>query len=195
MADLAPRPALAGLDLPLTFGGVTLAAGEDAPMLSLAPFRGRAGAVAEALGAALPGPGRAAALGAGSRLIWAGLDLWLLRGADATPALASRLAEDAAVTDQTDGWAALRLVGAGAPEVLARLVPIDLAPAAFPPDAVARTGLRHIACVLIAASDGCDVLVTRSLAASAAHEIETAMRAVAARAALRSDPDARPGNR
>ena len=74
----------------------------------------------------LPEPGRTAGLADGGRLIWAGLDLWLLRGPRATPALAARLADLAAVTDQSDGWTALTPDRAGAAEVLARLVPIDL---------------------------------------------------------------------
>ena len=87
MADLAPRRPLEGFDLPLTAGAATLDAPPEAPMVSIAPFRGRAAAVAGMLGAgaALPGPGETVVLGDGSRLIWAGLDLWLLRGAGATP--------------------------------------------------------------------------------------------------------------
>jgi heterotetrameric sarcosine oxidase gamma subunit len=184
VAELVARPAWAGIDLPTTSGGVTLAAAPEAPMLSLAPFRGRAAAVGDLLGAALPEAGRTARLDDASELIWAGLDLWLLRGPRATPDLAARLADVAAVTDQSDGWTALALTGAGAAAVLARLVPIDLAPAAFPPGAVARTELRHMMCVILAREDGVELFVMRSFTESAAHEIATAMRAVAARAQL-----------
>jgi len=38
-----------------------------------------------------------------------------------------------AVVDQSDGWAALRVTGAGAVDVLARLVPVDLRPQVFRP--------------------------------------------------------------
>ncbi len=86
------------------------------------------------------------------------------------------------MTDQSDGWTGLILTGAGAADVLARLVPLDLAPDAFPPGATARTELRHIMCALTALDGGgYEILVMRSFTGSAVHEIETAMRAVAAR--------------
>lgn len=184
MADLAPRPALAGLHLPQIAGGVALAAAAEAPMLSIAPFRGRAAALAGPLGAAPPDPGRLVALDDGSELIWAGLDLWLLRGPAATPALAERLADLAAVTDQSDGWTALALTGTGAAAVLARLAPLDLAAAAFPPGSAARTELRHMMCAILAREGGFELLVMRSFTETAAREIAHAMRAVAARTAL-----------
>lgn len=182
MDELSPRAAWAGLDLPLAVGGVTLTALPEAPMVSVAPFRGRSGAVADALGAPLPEAGRIAALTDGSRVLWSGLDQWFLRG----PAgdVEGLLAGLAAVTDQSDGWTALALVGPGAAEVLARLVPVDLDPAAFQPGAVARTQLRHMMCVLIAVEDGFEILVMRSFTRTAVHDIAAAMRAVAARAQL-----------
>lgn len=182
MADLAARHVLEGFDLPVTIGGVTLAAAADAPLFSVAPFRGRAGAVAAALGVDLPPPGRAADPPTGGRLIWAGLDLWLLRGPAADPTKA--LAGLAAVTDQSDGWTTLVLSGAGACDVLARLAPIDLDPAAFPPDAVARTQLKHMICLLARTAEGFEIAVMRSFALTAVHDLQTAMRRLAARAAL-----------
>jgi len=184
VADLAPRPAWAGLDLPAIFGGVTLAAPPETPMRSIAPYRNRAAALDEALGAPLPEPGRSVELADGLRLIWAGLDLWFLRGPGATAEFAERIASHAAVTDQSDGWTALALTGTGAADVLARLVPLDLDPAAFPPGAAARTELRHIACLIRAMDGGFELLVMRSFTATAVHEIAAAMRAVAARAEL-----------
>lgn len=194
MADLAPRPAAPGLEAPLVAGGVTLAAVPEAPMLSIAPFRGRKPALAEVLGAELPDPGGFRRLEDGAELIWAGLDLWLLRGLRATPDLAGRLANLAAVTDQSDGWTALALSGPGAADALARLVPLDLAPAGFPSGSAARTELRHMACLILARADGFELLVMRSFAASAIHEIAVAMRSVAARALL-SGPERPPSFR
>ncbi len=184
MADLAPRPAWAGLDLPMAFGGVTLAAAPEAAMLDIAPFRGRAAQVGAILGAPLPPPGRTATLADGARLIWAGLDHWLLRGPCATAETAARLEAHAAVTRQSDGWTALALGGGGAAEVLARLVPLDLAAAVFPPGAAARTELRHMMCLILAREHGFEILVLRSFTVSAVHEIGIAMRSVAARARL-----------
>lgn len=184
MADLAPRSALAGLDLPLMRGGVTLAAAADAPMLAIVPFRGRASAVAGALGVDLPEPGGSVMLPDGSRLVWAGLDHWLLRGAAAEAALAERLAADAAAVDVSDGWAALTLAGARRGDVLARLVPIDLDPGVRPPGSAAHTLLRHVPCVILVRADGVLVLVPRSYARTAVEDIARAMDAVAARGRL-----------
>jgi len=181
VAEFAPRGAFAGAGLPLVAGAARLSALPEAAVVSLAPFRGRAAAVEAALGAALPDPGGTAALADGSRLIWAGIDLWLLRG-PAAEAAAARLEGDAAVTDQTDGWAGLAIEGAAAAEVLARLVPLDLA--AMAPGRAAASGLKHVACLILAREGGFEALVPRSFAGTAVHEIGAAMRSVAARARL-----------
>ncbi len=184
MDELVARPAWAGLDLPLSLGGVTLSILPDGPLASLAPLRGQERAVADALGAALPGPGRMVALPGGGRLIWNGLGRYLLAGA----APDARLAGRAALVDQSDGWTGLALTGAGAAVVLARLVPLDLAPVAFPAGGVARSLLGHVDCLLIAGTAGFEILVARSFTRTAVHDIETAMRAVAARRALPQGP-------
>lgn len=179
MAELEPSPPRVALDLPFTAGAATLAALPEAAMLEVLPFRGRAAEVGAALGVPLPGPGRVAAAPGGGALIWAGLDRWLLRG----PAEA-RLEGIAAAIDQSDGWVGLALGGAAAREALARLVPLDLAAAAFPEGSAARTGLRHVPCLLLAVAEGFEILVPRSYAGVAVAEIAEAMRAVAARAAI-----------
>lgn len=184
MTELAPRPALAGLDLPARHGGAVLAAGPEAAMASVAPFRGKAATVGATLGAALPAAGRHVELAGGGRLIRAGLDVWFVRGGAAAPDLSARLAGDAAVTDQSDGWAALTLRGDAAADVLARLVPLDLDVSAFAPGSAAATLLRHVPCLLLAAGDGFEILVPRSFALTAAHDVVAAMQAVAARARL-----------
>jgi len=73
---------------------------------------------------------------------------------------------------------ALKAIGLG-------LVAIDLGPRAFPEGATARTGLGHMmALVHRSSARSFTILVFRSMAASAIHEIEGAMKALAARAAL-----------
>ena len=52
---------------------------------------------------------------------------WLVEGRGAGE-VADWLGGLAAVTDQSDAWAGLRLAGDAAREVLARLVPLDLGP-------------------------------------------------------------------
>jgi sarcosine oxidase subunit gamma len=184
VADLAPRSAFAGLDLPLMRGGVTLAAAGDAPMLAIVPFRGGATAVASSLGADLPEPGGSVTLADGSLLLWAGLDHWLLRGEAADAALADRLVAKAAAVDVSDGWAALTLAGSRSRDVLARLVPIDLDPGVRPAGSAATSLLRNVPCVLVVRSGDVLMLVPRSYARSAVEDIARAMEAVAARARL-----------
>jgi len=86
-----------------------------------------------------------------------------------------------AVTDQSDGWVWLRLVGPKATDVLARLVPLDLRPAAFPDDACAKTLLGHMPVLITRSAAGFDLLTFRSMAQTAIHELECAMKAVVAR--------------
>ncbi|MBP7003200.1 sarcosine oxidase subunit gamma family protein [Amaricoccus sp.] len=183
MAELASGDAPGMAGLPLAVGGATLAALPEAAMAEILPFRDGAAAVAAALGAALPAPGRATALGDGSTLAWLGLDRWLLRG-PAAAGLAGRLGGAAAVIDQSDGWIALSLAGPAAAGVLARLLPLDLAPEAFPPDAACRSALRHVPCLVLGAAAGFGILAPRSYGASVISELAEAMRSVAARAAI-----------
>ena len=120
MADLAPRSPFDGLGLPRAAGAATLEATETVRRTAVAPFAGRAAAVEAALGAALPPPGASGAW-PGGRILWIGLDLWLVEG-NAPPSLDGL----AAASDQSDAWAGLRLTGADAEAVLARLHEADL---------------------------------------------------------------------
>jgi methylglutamate dehydrogenase subunit D len=169
--------ALDGLDLPLAVGGAVLEELAIGRLSSVAPFRGRKDAVGTALGADLPAPGDAVPA-AGGRVLWSGIGQWFVQG------LVPDLTGLAAVTDQSDAWAGLRLSGADAAEVLARLVPLDLHPDACPPGRVARTLLRHLACLIVPGDEEFEILVMRSFARTAVDDLATAMRAVAARAAL-----------
>ncbi len=180
MADLTATPATAGRDLPIRTGETVLSALPPGPRWSLAPFRGRTATVAEALGG-LPAPGAVRHLPEGGRVIWAGLDLWLVEGPRPTTA-------DAAVTDQTDAWAGLRLEGAGARATLARLLPIDLDPKVLPDDRALRSVLHHTPCLLVTAAGGFDLMVPRSYTRTTVHHLTTAMSSVAAAEALRVAP-------
>jgi sarcosine oxidase subunit gamma len=189
---LTPRDPLAGLHLPLTHGGAMLGAGAEGALVSVAPFRGQESEVSAILerhvGAALPDPGQIAE-GTSGRAIWMGLGLTFAELPEpGAPDLMAALAPHAAVTDQSDAWAALTLTGPHARAVLARLIPLDLDPAAFPLGHVARTQLRHMMCALLATEGGFRLLVLRSFARTAVHDLETAMASVAARAEL-AGPD------
>ncbi len=178
MADLAAAGPFEGLGLPVAASRGRLSPLPPVLRTSVAPFAGQEAAVAARLGMALPPPGRAQALPQG-RVVWAAIGLWLVEG----PAVAG-LDGLAALADQTDAWAGLALAGPNAEAVLARLVPLDLAPQAFPEGTAARSQLRHLPLLIVREADGFELLVPRSTAATAVREIAEAMRGVAARASL-----------
>lgn len=177
MAELVARGACDGLGLPLEAGACRLVEGPVVPRHAVAPFVGRANAVAVALGGALP-RGRAMTFGSG-RILPLALGQWLVEGT-----LPEGIAAEAAVSAQSDAWAALSLSGSAVRAVLARLLPLDLDPAVFPEGSVARSLLRHVPVIVEARAAGVDLLVPRSFAATAVEEIDGAMRGVAGRAAL-----------
>ncbi len=177
MAELAAEGPFDTL-LPAS-GEATLAALPEVARVAIAPFAGRRETVSEVLhgriGAALPEPGRA-----NGSVTWAGMGQWLINGSKSGQ-VAGWLDGLAAVTDQSDAWAAISLAGAAAPDVLARLVPLDLDPGAFPPGTAARTLLRHAPLLIIAHEAWFELLVPRSYARVAVRELGMAMRRMAGR--------------
>ncbi len=86
------------------------------------------------------------------------------------------------MTDQSDGWAGLRLEGPDAAEGLARLVPVDLA-ALAPPSAI-RSQINHLPLLLIhPAPEVFDLWSFRSMAGTLVHEVQAALTGLAARRA------------
>lgn len=180
MVDLIAVTPAAGI-LPLSVGGVELTEVLTGTVTSLAPFQGQAGAVAQALQAALgvgfPGPNESLTLG-DVRVVWAGIGRAMVIGAPVPEALAAM----AAVVDQSDSMAVVRVTGPGVEQVLARLVPIDLRLSVFAEGATARTMLGHMTVTLTRiAPEVIEVMAMRSMAATLVHEIAEAARGVAAR--------------
>lgn len=177
MPELIAKSALQGRTL--TAGTVTLAEVDVGPITSIAVFPGGAKAVAKGLkvlGLAMPEPNTFVEK-KGARIVWTGRDQAFLIGV-AAPGL-----EAAAVTDQTDGWAVLSVSGAGVADVLARWVPVDVRLAAFPVGRAVRTQLNHMNVVILRSGDHAfEIIVFRSMARTAWHEVETAMHMVQARA-------------
>jgi heterotetrameric sarcosine oxidase gamma subunit len=184
VAELLATDAFAGLGLPVALGGCRLEACAPAPITSVAPWPGRdaeADAALRSIGLGFPDPGQVISNGA-ARAVWAGRATAFLIGAD----LPEGLAEHAALTDQSDGWAGLRLTGDKAEAVLARLVPLDLRPGAMPPGRAARSLLNHMPCLILRETEAAfEIHVFRSMAGTAVHELHEAMRSVAGRAAIR----------
>lgn len=176
MPELIAKTALDGRSL--TLGDATLAELAPTPITSIAVFPTGTAPVAGALaplGLAMPAPNSVLEK-AGVRMVWTGRDQAFLIGA----ALAA--VDGAALTNQSDGWSVLSLTGASAADILARLLPIDLRPAVFPVGQVLRTQANHMnAIVLRLGETAFEIMVFRSMARTAWHEIEDAMHMVAAR--------------
>ena len=175
MADLIAKTPLWGQE-PVVLAGVTLAEVDLGRVTSVAPFMGQDKGLAAALKPLVfPAPNTVCAHGA-ARLVWTGRGQAFLIGA--TP---GDWGAFAALTDQSDGWACVSLTGAGAVDVLARLIPLDLR--GMTQGDCARSSLGHMAVILIRVAEGFEMLVFRSMARTAWHEVETAMKMRAGRLA------------
>ena len=106
-------------------------------------------------------------------------DMAFLIGAEAPGALA----DHAALTDQTDGWATLTLTGPVAVDALMRLVPLDLRLSAFPVGRTTRAPLNHMQMQITrTAPDAFELMVFRSMARTAWHELAEVLEMLHARA-------------
>ena len=150
-------------------------------LTSVSPFEGQDKALAKALkpmGLSFPGPNAVVQSKGQGSLIWTGRNQAFLTEVDPSP-----LAGLAALTDQSDGWCGITLAGAAAPDVLARLIPLDLRTARFPVGHAVRTALNHMNLILIRPDPQTfQMLVFRSMARTAWHELADAMQGLAARA-------------
>lgn len=183
MAELKAVTPLAGMP-PVTIGSVTLSELDLGMLTSVAPYRGQekrlSAALKELHGIAWPAAGRATGK-AGTRAIWFGRDMALIAG----PVPDASLSKHAALTDQSDAWAAVELSGPGVEDVLARCVPVDLSQAGFKRGHTARTLLQHMnASITRTGTETFLILVFRSMAGTLKHDLQTAMAGVAGRAAI-----------
>lgn len=180
MARLFAKTACEGL-LPVTHDGMELSEAVPEAITWVAPFKGQASVVSEALkaavGAGFPAAGRAVGK-ADARVVWSGLGQALVLGPPVSLG-------GAAVIDQSDAWACLVLQGAGAADVLARLTPLDLRDTVFKRGHAARSLLGHMTCVFLrTGAERFEMLVFRSMAQTAVHELSRAMESVSAQRAL-----------
>lgn len=181
MAELKLKSPCEGL-MPVTCGALTLKEVTPGPLTSIAPLKGQEAALSKALkkahGMNFPAPNESAEGKAGARAIWFGRDMALLTGA----APAEGLAEHAALTDQSAGWAVVILEGPGSEDVLARLCPVDFRLAKFPLGATSRTELKHMMASVTRLDEASfQIMVFRSLAQTLVHDLKTAMEALTAR--------------
>ena len=167
--------------LPLTIGTVSVTEVDPGAIHAVSAFQGQAKSLSEAMkaahGMALPAPNRAAGK-SGARAVWFGPGQCMLLGPTPDPSLSPY----AAVVDQSDAWAVVRLEGDGAEDVLARLVPVDLRPHHFKRGHTARTLLFHMnASITRVGEKAFQIMVFRSMAESLVHDLKRAMEGVAAR--------------
>lgn len=153
--------------------GVTVTPREGLALASVTAVDGAEDRLAVAIqtrfGLSLPEPG-AALFSGETGLIWSGPGQWLALG----PArgdldgLGAALSGLAAVADQSDGRALLRLSGPEARRVLEKGVSVDLHPRAFGPGRTAVTAVAHIGVQLWQRDDRptYELAVARSFAGS-----------------------------
>ena len=127
-----------------------------------------------------PTPGHSAS-GDGTTFLWTGHEQWFVEAPESAPGalealLREAFGESAAVTDQSDAWANLRLEGPAIRAVLEKLCPLDLHPSAFPPGTTARTTMEHLSAIITLRDDRgtFSILTPRSSAGSFLHHLQLA---------------------
>ena len=171
MPELIAKSALSGQGAAV-YGDTSLTEATLGQITSIACFPGQQQAVASALGQPFPAPNTPL-----HGLCWTGPDQAFLIGR-AAPDLTGL----AATTDQSGGWAALRLSGPMAADALMRHVPLDLR--RMTAGQAARAPLGHMQMILMAEPDGFLLLVFSSMARTAWHELDTTLKHLVARKAL-----------
>lgn len=166
--------------LPIQVGALTLSEITPDNVTSISPFDRKGAAVSKALksafGFGFPKAGQAF-FANGNILIWTGQGQAMLLGAQAPD-----LGGLAAVSEQSDGWAIVKLSGTGSEDTLARLVPVDLRRAVFKQGQTLRSMLQHMPMSITRTGENAfQIMVFRSMAGTCAHELEIAMRGVSAR--------------
>ena len=178
MPELIAKSPLSGF-WPVTYGGLRLSEQLLGPITSIAVFPGQDQPVADALkplGLAFPAPNTLTTSGEAT-LIWTARNQAFLIGVSAPAAI-----QGAALTDQSDGWACLSLAGPQTQDALMRLYPLDLRLNAFPQGACVRAPLNHMQSIILRRTPyAFDLLVFRSMARTAWHEVQSAMKTLAAR--------------
>ena len=180
VVELMEKSAFDGL-LPVEVGDCRIFAAPPEPMHLVSPYKGQEKTLSDAMkkahGMAFPAAGRATGK-EGARLVWFGLDQAMLIG----PVPDARLSAFAAVVDQSDGWAVLRLQGAQTEDVLARLVPVDMRAAHFKRGQTVRTQLQHLhVSITRIGGEVLQIMVMRSMAKTLVDDLQRAMRLVAGR--------------
>jgi len=137
----------------------------------------------QAIGTALPGPGRSVA-GDVISAFWTGPGQWMLTAPHATHEDLSRILKDqigdaASVTEQNDGWCRFDITGDTCADLFERLCAADTR--GMETGAATRSVIDHLGCFVICHDAGRHfaVLGPRSSAGSLHHALVTAARSIA----------------
>ncbi|MEL6586819.1 MAG: sarcosine oxidase subunit gamma [Pseudomonadota bacterium] len=169
---LTPISPAQGL-LPITTGSLTLSEVVPEAITSLMAPDGRT--------KDLPAPGEVWTQD-GRRTIWSGRGQALVLGSP------HPIPPGIVQTNQSDAWCVMALDGTAVAPCLARLTPLDLRLSEFPVGTSARSLLGHMNALFV--RDGADrfmILVFRSMARTAVHDLSAAMAGLHARHALRGE--------
>lgn len=94
--------------------------------------------------------------------------------------IAAKLGDVGYYTDQSDGWAMLRLSGSLASDAMARICPLDLHNDAFAIGDAARTAMEHLNTLILREGEDSFLLLSASSSAgSFLHAVETSLKNVA----------------
>ncbi|GAA6179300.1 hypothetical protein NBRC116594_07380 [Shimia sp. NS0008-38b] len=180
MVELKSKSPCHGL-LPLELGSVSLTEETPAHVSLISVRKGQNALLGDLLSAehGLSFPTANQSIGTPeARMVWFAQGQAMLFG----PKPATNLVTAAMIVDQSDAWAIVRLEGAKAEDVLARLVPVDVRANVFKRGHTARTLLQHMT-VSITRVEDCafQIMAFRSMAGTLVHDLNRAMASVAAR--------------
>jgi hypothetical protein len=163
------------LGLPLTYGDMSLSLVTGENIFSIMPFKGKNIDVSKKLknqfNLPLPDSNQKVS-NRNIKIIWAGLDQWLITNCSGQ-SLQTLLFQDAAITEQTDGWVRLSLNDTKTCEVMARLCPVEPILAG-----VIKTQIAGMMAIVSFDKSGIEMFFMRSMIQTAIREIELAMKSV-----------------
>ncbi|WP_417513455.1 sarcosine oxidase subunit gamma [Minwuia sp.] len=139
-----------------TIGGISITEPTGLSLVAIAPSQGEEAALAQCLGDGFgldwPETGQSTVDG-DTRLLGMARDqafmLFDHDGPDAVAAVRAKLGQAGWLTDQSDGWAILRIAGARSRDALERICLLDLHPEVFTVGSATRTVMEHLSVIIV----------------------------------------------
>ena len=178
MVNLIPKSPLNSME-PIKVGSIVLSEITSANMSTIQPFKNKTKTVSKELkkkfNLELPGDGKSS-VAKGNTVMWIGMGQYLFVGNKVDNI-------SAAITDQSDAWTVVALVGVGSSDVMDRLCPVDAR--SMESGDVIRSLLGHMATIVRKTDLGFELMVFRSFSKTLVHEIEGSMKSIAAQNKLK----------